>query len=96
LDDSSLCERRRRQQQQQQQQQQQKGNKEDDRQEGDKKKKKEVKKRTDNPENCLSSSLFPSSFVVCESSFTQRRQIVENRLCVIVSLFFVILVSTFF
>ena len=44
--------------------------------------------------SCLSSSLLPSSFVVCQPSLTWRRRIVES-LCVVISLFFVLLVSTF-
>ena len=39
----------------------------------------------------LSSSLLPCSFVVCQSSFTWRRRIVERPLCVIASLFYVLL-----
>ena len=37
--------------------------------------------------SCLSSSLLPSSFVVCQSSFTWRRRIIENACVVLFSCF---------
>ena len=64
---------------------------------GRQQKKKEAKKRTDiftSPPSCLSSSFLPSSFVVYLLA-PEEDHFCRNRLCIIVSLCFVALVSTF-